>query len=305
MTLSGDFRLLTPPREEEEIYPYRRVWRSLVLEAGVLFAVAVVAFVLVNFLGLTPPEPLTFPLALALTLLPLALWVAFSLSAERSVPEPRPLLLPVLVISALVAKAVGIPFVEETLRVEEWLSLASAVDRIIGYAFTVGVVQSLLMYLVLRAMIWSYGMRTRLDTVAYAVTCALGYATVVNLNFLFDFAPPLDVTAIRVFSTIALHYAVGLILSYGLAQSRFANAAAVLLPLVMALASFVTGVAIPLRAGLVNASVSPAALAFTVPRPLFGLVFSAVLLAGVVYVAWFLYTNAEREEREARSAREL
>src|SRR5688572_5828122 len=42
-------RLLTPP-EEEEIYPYRRVWRSLIVETSLLFALTAVLFVLVNFL---------------------------------------------------------------------------------------------------------------------------------------------------------------------------------------------------------------------------------------------------------------
>jgi hypothetical protein len=141
---SFNSRLLTPPREEEEIYPYRRVWRSIALETGAMFAAAVALFILVNIIGFTFPAILRVPLKIAIALLPAALWLVFSYFAERLSPEPRTRLLAVAVVSALVANAVGLPFVEDTLQVDRWLSLASAVDRIAGYTLTVGIVQGLI-----------------------------------------------------------------------------------------------------------------------------------------------------------------
>jgi hypothetical protein len=291
-------RLLTPPREEEEIYPYRRVWRSLILENGIMFGVALVFFVLVNFLGFAFPDALRTPLKILIALLPAILWFAFSWMAERLVPEPRTRLLSVALVSGLIANAVGLPFLSETLQVERWLSLASAIDRIVGYTITSGIVYGLLQYLVLRYLVWSDVLRTRLDAIAYGAACAVGYATILNLDFVLSGSPPPDVVAMRVFSMITMHTASSIILAYGLAESRFSNANPFLLPLMMAFSALIIGIAIPIRAGLTNASITLANLQLAAPRPLFGLLFSGALIVAISFAMAFLFNNAERQERE-------
>jgi uncharacterized membrane protein len=293
-------RLLTPPSEEEEIQLYRDVWRSLLLQYGTYFGITAGLFILVNVLNFRIPDNFRVPLNFVLTFLPFGLWIVFSYIPESQVPRPRQRLLSVMIICALVANAVAYPLINEFLQVDQWLSLASAIQRIIGYTFTVGVIQEALKYFVIRSLIWDEHLRVRQDAIAYADAAAIGFATVLGLHFTFTGNPSTDAVAARMFSTLAIHVVSSSIVSYGLSESRLMNASPLLLPLSLALASLVTGIAIPIRAGLVNASISPLALEFALPRPLFGLGFSLGLFVAGMAGVLFFYNTAERQEREVQ-----
>ena len=267
-----------------------------------MFGIAAVLFVAVNFLGIGIPEILVTPLNIVIALMPTILWMVFSLLPERGVPEPRTQLLPVFIISALVANAIGIPFIDGVLTVESWLSLVSALERISGYMFTIGIVHCGIVYVILRYMVWRDHLRTRLDTVSYAATVAVGYTMVLNLQFTSIGTPLPDVVAMRVFANLSLHLVANITVAYGLSEQRFANAMPLLPPLSIAFAAFLTGVFIPVRAGLINGSFS--GLGVTAPRPLFGLGFTVAFLAALLVVLAFLFNNAERQEREMQAAAE-
>ncbi|MCU0496959.1 MAG: PrsW family glutamic-type intramembrane protease [Anaerolineae bacterium] len=301
MTISNP-TWLTPPTEEEDRPIYRPVWRSIILQYGILLGFTAVLFVLANYLRLRlPPSPL---INLGIVFLPLGLWIWFSFRVEQLYLYPRRQLFSIVIISALVAQAVGVPLVEDFLQVENWLSLAPAIDRIVGYTFTVGIVQEFLKYLIVRFMTWQDHLRERADCIAYAEAAALGYALVVSLRFALTGTPTPDVVAAHVFATVVVHLVAGIVVSYGLSESKFAESI-FLLPASLALAALVTGIAIPIRAGLVNASLSPAALEFALPRPLFGIGFSATLLFAGLWGISFLYRVAQRRDRESRAAQEV
>lgn len=295
-------RLLTPPREKEEIYPYRRVWRSIAIEGGILMSVAVTLFVAIAILGIQIPQSLHQIFALALALLPAILWLTFSWLPERNVPQPRSRLLAVAIITALTANAVGIPLVDEVFQIDRWLPLASAIDRILGYTFTLGLIQEFSKYLVVRYIVWPNNFRIRLDGVAYGAASAVGYTTILNLHFVLSNMATLDVVAARVFATFALNIVTSAIVGYGLSEVRFSNPMPLLLTLTLALAAFITGVAVPIRAGLVNA---PLSLEVSLPRAIFGLGFSSILLIVPCFMLSFLFVSAERRAEEAdRSEKE-
>ena len=154
------------------------------------------------------------------------------------------------------------------------------------------------------------GQRVALDAVAYGEASAIGYATVLNLHFALSYPSSPDVTANRVFSTLALHLVTSLVVGYGLAEVRFGQPSPFLLTLTIALAAFITGVAIPIRAGLVNASLSldntatNPLLNISATKPLQGLAFSLGLLVALSFVVSFLFNSAGQREREA-AVREL
>lgn len=289
-------RLLTPPREKEEIYPYRRVWRSIAIEGGILMSVAVILFVAIAILGIQVPQSLHQIFALVLALLPAILWLAFSWLPERNVPQPRSRLLAVAIITALTANAVGIPLVDEVFQIDRWLPIASAVDRILGYTFTLGLIQEFSKYLIVRYTVWPNSFRIRLDGVAYGAASAVGYTTILNMHFVLSSMATPDVIAARVFATFALNIVTSAIVGYGLSEVRFSNPMPLLLTLTLALAAFITGVAIPIRAGLVNA---PLSLEVSLPRAIFGLGFSAILLIVPCFMLSFLFVSAERRAEEA------
>lgn len=293
-------RLLTPPREEEEIYPYRRVWQSIIVEMSLLFAAAVVAFGVFGVFGLSLPR---FQRVIngALALLPLGLWLIFSYSRERVVPQPRIRLSGVLIVSALSASAIGIPFIDNVLQASRWLSLSGSLDRIFGYMFAVGFVQESIKYIIIRYMVWPQYLRTRLDAVAYGAASAVGYATVANLYFAIDGEPSPDVVAVRIFSITAIHIVGSAIVAYGLSELWFNPRSLLLLPFTVFLASLVTGITIAMRAGLVNARFF---LGIGGTRDVLGLLFSLAFLVGPLVAASFLFDTAERREQEAVASRE-
>jgi RsiW-degrading membrane proteinase PrsW (M82 family) len=284
------------PDEDIAPYPYRRVWRSLVIEVGVLAAVTGGVFALIAVLGVTLPEAVQTPARVLLGVLPLALWLVFSVWAERSAPQPRTGLITVAVVAALAANAVAIPFIEQVLQPQAWLSHTSAITRIVGYTLTVGITTEFTKYLVVRYSIWPGRVETRMDGLAYAIAASIGFATVWNLRAVFGPQEALDALAIAVFDTTVTGLAAGLIIGYGLSEMALGQPTPFIGPLSLALAALVHGMAIPLRSGLVNASFS---LAGANAVLILGSAISAGLMIAAAFVISFLFSASERREREA------
>ncbi len=287
-------RLLTPPREEEEIYPYRRVWKSIIREIGVLTLISA-GFYAIGFVGLSIPERLHAPMNIALPLVIVILWLYFSAWKESRVLEPRNQLLAVMLVSGLVANAIGVPLIN-ALNPDEWLSSAGSFERILGYAFTIGLIQEGLKYGVMRVILWQDGFRNRWDTLAYATASAVGYATVSNFHLIEAGVISPDVLALRLYTNVVMHYASSVLLAYGLSELRFNPQVFFIMPAAMLLSAIVTGATISIRATLTN---SGFVLGIGGTRPLFGFVFSLVLVSVVCILTAFLFNNAERREREA------
>ncbi len=300
-----DPSLLLPPREEEEIYPYRRAWRSIAVESAILLSIMASLFLMFNILSIQLPESLRTPVNVGLVLTPVGLWLAFSWWPERFALQPRHHLLTVMIVSALAANAVGLPLINDFLQVDRWLPLSSAIVRIIGYTFTVGIVQEMLKYLVVRYTVWPEQFRIRLDGVAYGAASAIGYSTALNLHLILSNPSTPDVAANRIFSNLALHLVTSAVVGYGLAEVRFSQPSPFLMTLSIALAAFVAGVAIPIRAGLVNANLSldvnatNPLLNTSASKPLQGLAFSLALLITLSLALSLLFNSAEQREREA------
>lgn len=313
------YRMLTPPDEEVEVYPYRPVWRSLIIESALLAAVTFAAFIAFGVIRIQLPPTATLVVNGLLVALPVVLWLIFSVWRERFVPQPRARLVAVFLITALAANALAIPFIEDVLQPERWLPLGGAINRIIGYAFTVGIVQEVTKYTVVRFVTYPDYFRIRLDSAAYCIASAMGYAVMLNLRFMFsggNITP--DVMATMMFDNVAVNIAASLIVSYGLAEVHFGQPTPFLLTITVALAALVNGIAIPLRTGLTNAAFvlsTPSAEASSIlttilglfgfgaasaaPKPFLGFGFSAAILLAFGFIIAFLFNNAERQAREA------
>lgn len=290
-------RLITPPTEEEEIYPYRRVWPSIALEAAILFAITAVLFVSTLFIHL--PEQLYLPINLILALMPFALWAVLSWWRERLALQPRRHLMAVAVVAGLAANAIAVPIINDVFQINQWLPLESAINRIIGYTFTSGLIQTLIVYLIVRLMVWSSEFRIRLDAVAYSAACAVGYITVTNVQFVLANTSEPSFTAINVFNQFAILVSICIVISFGLAEMRFnIQPFPLLMVASVALASFIAGVAIPLISGFTNTAISPLTPTSTV-KPVQGFLFSTGLLVVTGLAFWLLFNNAERQDEES------
>ena len=304
MSLFRSPRLILPPREEDEVYPYRRVWRSVFLECSVLAVVLVGLYGAVTFVGLDIPSTLVAPLNALLVFLPALVWCYFSWLQEMAVPQPRRMLGAVFALSALVASAVGVPLVTEFLQPDQWLSLESAINRIIGYTVTTGITQEFIKYVLTRTVVRADVYRVRTDVLAYSLAVAVGYSTILSLQFLRttpDVRP--DMLMLRVVTTYAIHMAGSAVLSYGLMELYLGSGSIFLLPAMLLVAAAITGVALPLRSGLINTQIAlhnAAGVLSTayVPRTLYGVGFALALLSVPQILVAFLYDVSERRERD-------
>ncbi len=293
-------KLITPP-SDEEVHPYRQAWQSVIIETALLILVTVALFVSVNFVGLSIPQALRWPANVTLALLPALLWLIFSYWRERYAQEPRSGLLITCVTGALVANAIGLPLLNDFVQPERWLSLQSTVNRIIGYTVTVGIVQELLKYLIVRYIAWPDSFRERNDAVAFGAASAIGYATVVNLAYVLSTDAAVDVVAARILSVTTLHIVGSVIVGYGLAQLLFSRVTVLLLPLMLLIAALLPGIATPLRSGLINA---PLLVDGAATRPLFGLAFTILAFVVPMLGMYFLYRVADQRDKSRESSTE-
>lgn len=289
-------RLITPPKEEEEIYPYRRVWRSIIVQSVILMTVMGALFVLRNFLGVGVPELVRPLVNMGLALLPAMLWLVFSRLAENFALRPRARLFTVFLISALVANAVGLPLLEDFIQPDSWLSLQDTTTRILGYTATVGIVQEFLKYVILRFVVWPGEYHVRVDSVAYGMASAIGYATVVCVSYVANNPTAFsDVVAIRIFGITSAHIVGSIIMAYGLSATLFNDALSVVLPVMLILASGFVGLTTALRTAFANTALTVGSV--SAPRFLFGIAFSVGVYIGLMIAIFFLLEVAERRER--------
>ena len=303
MTTYNNPRLITPPREEEEIYPYRRAWRSIFIESGLLMGLMLVLFVLVNFLGVDLPLEYRLYVNVGLAIIPTILWVIFSRVPETAAVEPRRRLLTTFTVTALVANAIGTPLINTIFEPNAWLPLQSDLNRILGYMLTVGTLQEFLKYLVVRYIVWPEYYRVRTDAVAYGAATAIAYAMVINLNYalLNPTAAP-DVAILRIFAVVAVHLVGSMVVAFGLSETLFSDALSLFMPFMIVLAALLAGTAIALRSSFMNAVLG---LSVSAQREIFGLIFSVIFYLGPMAVFYFLFNVTEQREQDKIIGQEI
>ncbi|MCC7447287.1 MAG: PrsW family intramembrane metalloprotease [Anaerolineae bacterium] len=292
--------LLAPEREKKEVYPYRRVWRSALIEAGVMLALTVAAVLIERFARPQLGDTQRHIAALAFALAPFVLWYVFSYVAERQSPQPRTRLFTVAILGALVANAIGVPLIERVFTVDDWLSTAPGGSRILGYALTAGIVQEFLKYAVVRYSVWPNAFRIRSDGIAYALAASVGYATVLNVNFALNSTASLSMGALRITELALSQMAISTIMGFFLAELKITYRPAIFwLPGSLLLAALLTGFAVTFRGGLVVGGVGPDSTGNNAFQGLGASVFLVIFLFATFN---FLINNADERAETRRRA---
>jgi RsiW-degrading membrane proteinase PrsW (M82 family) len=118
-----------------------------------------------------------------LALIPAFIWMAFFYLQDRLEPEPKGYILAVFLLGALLASAVGIPLVENLFHVSRWI-YADTATTILGSILVVGFIQEFLKYAAIRYSVYrSAEFDEPTDGVIYATAAGLGYATILNIQF--------------------------------------------------------------------------------------------------------------------------
>jgi hypothetical protein len=201
------------------------LWRAGVAEiVGLLLYVGLAELIVVLFRP-TLDAQLLLPVGLLLAVIPAVIWLAFFYAQDRAAPEPRHHVLAVSVLGALLATAVGQPFINDLARAPQWLD-HDVPTQIIGSILVVGVVQEFLKYAAVRYSIYySAKFDERVDGVLYGTAAGLGYATVLNVSMIVNsggIAPEqLGAGVIRIVIVALVQAALGGLTGYFIARDKF------------------------------------------------------------------------------------
>ena len=282
--------LLAPQEEVEEIYPYRRVWRTSWLEISVLLVTVLLIFLLTSLFGVLPAD-LRVPLPkVAIALLPMAAWLVFSYWGERRALQRRHGLFGLLILGGLLANGVAVPLEEHVYVPDQWLPAAGFFGRVLGYAFTVGFTGAFLQYAALRYTIWPERITQRLDGVAYALAVSLGYAVSLNLRFALFSDATLLATALRVASITFSQLALGVVIGFFLAELAIGRVPVFWIPFGLSLVSLLSGLYYALRGIAIVGGLS---VEGTGASPIRGLALAFGFVAAAYVIFAFLIANAD------------
>jgi len=300
--LSFEPILLAPEEEPVEVYPYRRVWQTTWIEVLLLFFVVAGVYAAAEVFGLLPRNLRDGNGKLALALLPLAAWLLISYRGERRAPEPRPHLLSVLLLGALVANAIAVPLSERLFTPDRWLPQQGFFGRVLGYTFTVSFTAEFLKYAVLRYTVWMTHIHQRLDAAAYALAVSLGFAVMLNVRFALDSDATVVATGLWVASNTFSHLATGLLVGFFLGELRLTRQPVFWMPAGLLTAAFAGGLYYGFR-GI--AIVSGLGIGETASSPVRGLALAFGLIAAVLLSLAFLIQSADERQQAIASRREL
>lgn len=290
-----DFQLLAPTEDSEEPFPYRRVWRSLVIELGLLGG-AVFFVILATQIGLVA-DAYSRSLSGGLALLPVVAFWFFSVRRERHVLEPRQNLLAIVFLSMVIANGLAVPIINEVFTPERWLPGAGFFNRILGYAFTVGILSEFIKYGVVRYTMWPTRFRIRLDGIAYSVAAAIGFATVLNFRLALYDELTLSATAINMLTNVYIHIAVGAVMGYFLGELAIGSPAPTWLPMGLFITTMLSGIHFAFRGIAISSGLGS--------RPIGGLFLAMGLTAAILGILSFIVESADARMADKLGVRRI
>ncbi len=265
-------------------------WRN-----SILLVVALVVFVGIVYAldKLFHPALTGATLILAgvlLALVPAFIWLVFFYLQDRLEPEPKGYILAVFLLGALLASAVGIPLVDNLFQVSNWI-YADTATTILGSILVVGFIQEFLKYAAVRYSVFSSTeFDEATDGVIYATAAGLGYATVLNVQFVVaNGGVALGSSVIRMVVVALAQASFAGITGYFLGRARFEKKAWWWMPLGLFLAAVGNGLFNWLRGRIVQRGIS---LTGASANPWMGLILAAVVaLVTLGVTLWLVRRN--------------
>ncbi len=233
-----------------------------------------------------------FGVGVGLALISALIWLVFFYQQDRLEPEPKGYVLSVFILGALLAQAVGIPLVDKVFEVQRWLPY-SPLGGLLGAILVIGFVQEFLKYAAVRYSVFPLPeFDERVDGVIYGTAAGLGYATMLNINYIIaDGGVHLQAGVIRVVVTALAQASFAGLTGYFLGRAKFEDEPSWWLPSGVALAAVLNGVFTTLRGELTTTTLELSGGGFN-PWP--GLLLATVMAAATFGVLFYLIRRANK-----------
>ena len=180
-TLGG--RLYCPDHYANVTKEHKGLWASGVVEIGAVLIFVVLVALLV---WLTKPKLDGAALiwsGIVLALIPAVIWMVFFYRQDRLEPEPKQYVIGVFILGMLLCNAIAIPVINQLFQVGEWLS-TNTLTHIVGSIMVIGMVQEFLKYAAVRYSVYmTPEFDERIDGVVYGTAAGLGFAAMLNINY--------------------------------------------------------------------------------------------------------------------------
>ncbi len=266
------------------------IWRSsILLVVGLVVFVGIVyALDLVFKPAFTNLELILAGLVLAL--IPALIWMIFFYLQDRLEPEPKGYILGVFLLGAILASAVGIPLVDSFFQTSKWIH-TDTLTTILGSILVIGFTQEFIKYAAVRYSVFQTAeFDEATDGVIYATAAGLGYATVLNLQFVIsNGGVALGSSVIRMVVVALAQASFAGITGYFLGRARFENKAWWWMPAGISLAAMGNGLFNWLRGLVVQRGIS---LTSASTNPWMGLLLAAVVaLFTLGLILWLIRRN--------------
>lgn len=229
---------------------YARLARENKAAAGPLLVtvglVVIFAAILAVVFGLFDLKLSGTPLLIAglvMALVPALIWLFAFLQQDRLEPEPKRYVFGIFLLGALFAQAIGQPLIRDFFGVQNWAS-SSALVNILASILIAGFIQEFLKYAAVRYTVFYSGeFDERVDGIIYGAAAGLGYATMLNLQYILTYGGvDLGVGVMRVTASALAQASFAGIVGYFLGIAKFERKGALWLPMGITLAAILNGV---------------------------------------------------------------
>jgi len=217
-------------------------WPLLVsVGAVVIFAAAVAA--LFGLSGLKLEGTGLYIAGIVMALVPAAIWLVAFYSQDRLEPEPKSFVIGVFLLGAALAVGIGQPLIRNFFGVQNWTGNNLGVD-LLAAILIVGFTQEFLKYAAVRyTVFYTREFDERVDGIIYGAAAGLGYATMLNLQYIVGNGGVDMVVGVMRVATLALaHASFSGVTGYFIGIAKFERKGPFWLPMGITIAAVLNGV---------------------------------------------------------------
>ena len=212
--------------------------------AVVLFAAVVaIIFNLLNANGVKLEGTGLLVAGIIMAVVPALIWLVAFYMQDRLEPEPKSYVFGVFLLGAILAVGIGQPLIRNVFGVQNWTGNNVLVD-ILAAILIVGFTQEFLKYAAVRYTVYfTREFDERVDGIIYGAAAGLGYATMVNLQYVANFGGVDPAVGVMRIVTVALAQAsLAGITGYFIGIAKFERKGPFWLPLGITIAAVLNGI---------------------------------------------------------------